>query len=501
MVDETSLSTIGILTNDRLDVLQRCIASCAENLDRHGRSSEIVIVDDTLTNSNKVRIPELIREVNRNLIGRVYYAGPEEKHVFSAELIRYGIPEDVCNHLLGTSMRSGSGPGTNRNALLLECAGEQFLSCDDDSICTSVDSREGEQSIDVCPVWNPFEHMIFTNGSSDNSAIEPAPTVDMIAAHQQLLGCSLRTMMSLPPQYGKGVHSGLRSRLVADLLDARGRVLVTMSGVLGDPGVTDLFDVMILTGDARTRFLDAWRAFGSEAMLNSHFAVARPTIAGHGSPLFTTTTTGFDNRALLPPFLPQGRGEDTFFGQLLSKSRPDSYLGYIPILMEHRPPNRRQFISPWVPTLSTVMSILIHGCPDPIDLEPSKRLKAIGRHLVDCGAASVSDFVMHLRYVLRRWLVAAIERVERLLEFYRHKPSQWAVELNKWIMDFQRRVAQDDFLDQISVRNREGLNDTAAGLIQHFARDYGEALQYWPDMIMLAKSLGVSGHRLARLVT
>jgi hypothetical protein len=335
--ERVTISTLGVTTCDRPPLLKRCLRTYASHLRKHGRRCHIIVVDDSLSESNRNSCREWLRVFAEKSQLEVYYAGLEEKLAYVRTLSSEGIPEELSRFVLTRTTNVRSCPGANRNALLLQTTGQVFLSCDDDSACQLYDLRMGNQSSIVVPFSTASDRLHFVSNKPSAVARLPRYSDDLLTAHENLLGQSLRSL-TLPIQSSRRIAVGnVGARIMADLLEGQGEVTVTMSGVFGNSGLPHAASMMISTGDARERILR------SNDQQSRYFArrramvgVSRFTLSA-GGPFATTTASGFDNRTPLPPFIPFGRGEDTLFGLVLSKCRPHSYVGHVPIALLHQP--------------------------------------------------------------------------------------------------------------------------------------------------------------------
>jgi hypothetical protein len=492
---------LGIPTAGSLSTFQHCLISYAENIEKCGHNCDIAVMDDSPASTKPSPTLDWLRSFARKYPRRIYYAGPSEKAEYVLQLSKVGIPPQLCEFVLSNPLNIRSSPGANRNALLLQTCGRVFLSCDDDSVFAAEDLRSGAQHTDWLTKWNPFDEIGFPALDEATSGSLTIPTIDLIDAHQGLLGHPISELARRVSDFKKSNTVGVRGRVVSDILEGRGRALVTMSGIRGDPGLPDLSDLMTLTGEARRRFLLAREKFGSDVVRDIFLGVRRPTLATSLSTLFTTTATGFDNTILLPPFIPSGRGEDTFFGCLLGRIFSDCYLGYIPVALKHAPNVNRQFRSlPCAPSLSNVLTIVLHGCPDPPTVSTRDRLTSIGRYFIECGSAAPYDFEMHICRVIRRWMIDRIEKCEHLLSIYNDDRSEWVKEMKEWTARLKASISARVVCVPIDVGDLTHSIDSRLACVQRFVRQFGEVLSTWPEIALAVHKLSEGGCNIGQLV-
>jgi hypothetical protein len=470
-------------------------------LRRHGRSNEIAVADDSKDANSRAICRDWLRSFGRRFGLKIAYVGREEKEAYVTKLSQEDIPHEIAHFALANELRVTGSPGANRNALLLHTIGEIFLSCDDDSICWMGDLRDGDQLVSLVPPGASFLHTCFVSSPTAAMASVPRASCDLFTAHEELLGRSLEELWSLRATSGEN-SAQPRGRAVVDLLEKKGRVLITISGVLGDSGFPNSAGWMLSQGELRNRFLRHCELnSGQEAGRYVVQGVSQPTISA--SPLvMTTTASGFDNRVLLPPFVPSGKGEDTLFGATAAKCYPDLYTGHVPLAVLHAPEDKKAYapLSASVFNLTNLLMLVLAGCPITPDSSPEKRLNAIGRYLAECGYADAHDFQAFLVRLARQALVGWIERLEYLLKAFHGEPTSWAQQVRYWIDEFESKLSDAeagipvDMPGQLS--QREGYRQT-----QQFILQFGSLLQWWPEIVCTARRLRATGHRIGQFLS
>src|SRR5262249_4893247 len=131
------ISAVGIITTDRPRMLDRCLKSLTASLALDTSSRPRIVIVDGSTD-------ERVIQSNRELAARgakpaevdIRYCGLEEKNRFADALTdRAGVDPDLVRFAMFGVGGIDNATGANRNALLLETAGEMFLSLDDDTVC------------------------------------------------------------------------------------------------------------------------------------------------------------------------------------------------------------------------------------------------------------------------------------------------------------------------------------------------------------------------------
>ena len=194
---------------------------------------------------------------------------------------------------------------------------------------------------------------------SRSAALDAAPkaSVDLIAAHEELIRAYLAHVAQRDNLHRSLQIDHIGPRSCNHLLDGIGRVLITMSGIVGDSGMPNEFPFVLATGQVRKRFLQGWNGKTRQQRSREVMrGVLRPVI-GAGGPIATTTVTGWDARSSRPPFLPVARGEDGVYGYAFRKCYPAGYIGHLPLVVFHVPilqglielyPHRRRLHKMWL---------------------------------------------------------------------------------------------------------------------------------------------------------
>lgn len=331
---------VVITTWERPDSLARLLNSmqknCATNKFHH-----LYVVDDSRNADNIARNRELVAEAAFGLKTPVQYMGQSEQQKLISSLVAK-IPqhEDSIRFLADhTRWREHWTTGLARNFGLLLSCGRRLVMLDDDTICDVFEP--GKQRPDISISNTPRNADFFANENEwldQRQALNPDP----INRHMQCLGF---TMSEAIDKFGSGnlKPAGLAKADTEMLneLSAASKILVTECGSIGCPGTAN----------------NTWLPFMSETSLQymlasehrTHHALnTRMIWNGRLQPHFgsrpnMSQITGFDNREMLPPYLPILRGEDRLFGIMLNFVFPDSVTLDYPWAIPHLPMPARQW--------------------------------------------------------------------------------------------------------------------------------------------------------------
>lgn len=499
------IACLGIVTRNRPDSWQRCLRSFIDNSKRHDRSNAFVVVDDSDNALDREEARQLLRSFSASDKVRVAYAGREEKQAFADRLVASGdLPIDIVNFALFDTEGCGCSIGANRNALLLHTIGDTVLSADDDMVCQVAAAPKSETSLSFDSNWELMRFWFFSDREHalQSTSFE---NCDVLAIHEQLLGKSLRECVATFTDAAIGLNfERINAGPLRDLRENRGRVLATFTGVVGDSGMDTPLTYLVLGRDSHERLVrfeaEYQSAFASREVLR---AVKRPLVSGHA--WCAAAAWGYDNRALLPPFMPVGRGEDDVWGFTAQACCRDGYFGYLPWAVVHAPPEKRRYPPAWITEAAArlcvfhIMLACLSGfqtCPGVMN--EAERMQTLGRHLVAVGSMQLPDFEEYVRLYVWRMQGEYIAFLENRLQSYEGSPHYWATDVKAYIAALRHNLARKDYLiaqDLLSGRSPEEARRTQ----QRLVRNFGELLYWWPQITTTAKSLRAHGHRLATI--
>ncbi len=470
-------ASLGVPTRDRPDCLRRCLVSHLEGGRRHGRDNDVVVVDDSATESARAANRELLRELAARWGARCLYAGPHERADFAAALARRaGVPEGPVRFAL---LNEGGWPvatGASRNALLLHAAGDLLLQVDDDTLGRAFPAPGAAPGLTFCPRPDPTEFW-FPGGDGPVLPPDGGNGADLLAAHEELLG------QTVPGPEG-------------------GPVLATAAGVAGDSGMGTAAYFLLLGGASRARLVrspDGYRAGLSGRRLLR--AVTRATVCRPG--FCMALNLGLDNRGLLPPFPPVLRNQDGVFAALLRAGSPDALVGFLPWVVPHEPPGPRPSLADGLREAATgvragqAYQLLIGALAPSLTVSGAgPRLRALGASLAELGAAPAGDFTAGMNALLRAAMGGLAARLEGLLAEQGGQPAYWADDVRGLLAALREALPRPDWAAPTDLSAAFG-RERAPELFRGLVRQFGELLRVWPDLVEAARDLRAGGVRLA----
>ena len=453
-------------------------------------------MDDTEDAGARQSTREWLRSFARQWETPVYYGGREEKLEYMDRLVDAGLHPEVVRFALSNALGIAASPGANRNALQLDLAGQAMLTCDDDSVCRLGDLREGNQTVSLVGLATRWQETHFAPNRRAAQESVPEADCDLLAAHEQLLGKHLGELVPEPEARTLEVDV-LGAKALAHLRGRKGRVLVTGSGVLGACGMPTVRGFLYSRGENRDRFLKAWRVRGGmDVSREVVYGVRRPVVASAAA-FGTTTATGLDNRTLLPPFMPSGRGEDYIFGTMIERALEDGYFGFVPIALLHSPVVTKEW-EPLTPTVKLyhVVLALLRAFGTPPIASDEGRLRALGRFFCDWGSLDRRSFSEWLHRWALEGIATTLDALRQQLSVYRDEPRYWSVEMRKLLVETESFALKEDVGAPTDMTDHRG--EDVGLVVQRFLLRFGELLQSWPDIVSEAARLREDGCRLGR---
>lgn len=472
------ISSIGVVTRNRPDCLQRCVASYAAATRADGRVVRFVITDD----SDEQRADQnlsLLRELSATHDVPIWYAGVQEKQQFIAKLVEAGVQADTVLFALNGDDSILKRTGANRNMVYLQTLGEQVLCVDDDTVCRVVQAPESTDAVALRSV-DPYELWFFENRQASLAAL-PEQSTDLLAAHERFLGQRLGDVTPITAY-------------------AEHRVLATYSSLMGDCCWSSNARYITTGGATHARLIRSEEAYHrARASREVLLAVTQPTVSVN--PVFCMTySASFDHRQLLPPFMPVGSNQDRLFGKMLKLCYVDGAFAYVPQAILHAPPGERTFQVGYAGQagLNAIIIALLQNYRFQQDeVLPEQRMVALGSYLCQIARLPLAEFQEMIRSIVHQGMRATIEQLEAWLEERGHTPAFWASDLCQHIERLRRFV--DTFeapIDLLNVAGSRQANLQAQLTIGRF----GELLQAWPALVQATQSLAAQGHHLARLL-
>ena len=504
--EPNSISTVSVVTADRVTPLERCLSSYIDNARSHERSFEFLVMDDARTADARTATQRMLSTLARGRGVEIAYAGADEKRALAAALARDGeIPPDVIEFAFFDPEGCGRSTGANHNAQLLYAAGQAFVSVDDDTTARLAATSGTKAGIAVSSEYQSQPTWFFADRARalDAAAFEDHDTV---AIHEQVLGRTASACLSELDPASLAVDR-LVTALLRQIESGRDRVLVTQTGLVGDAASAYPPALSHLSGESWERLVANEPTY-RDAMRSREIVrgIAQLTITDNPA-LSTGPAIALDARELLPPFFPVLRNTDGIFGVTLRTTIEAGCIAHLPWTLEHAPADARIIPSDALTRFarhSRVQDIVlagIHSMP-PIAAgsashDPSARMAALGEHLRALGSLEKQDFLTFIRPWVWRTKGSFIAGLEEDLAAHANQPVYWAGDVRRFLESLREAMATDTYFvpeDLPSDRSDEERADLTRRLIRRF----GDLLVWWPAIFERARVLQADGRALVQ---
>jgi acyl carrier protein len=489
-----SVNSIVIATRGRPAALRRCLFGLLENLSRYGRTPRIIVMDQTSDGGLAEANQEVVRQVLGTFRFNVTLAGAEDMRNLSNRLIQAGLSKEVVEFGFQGLDHLGLGAeGANRNLLLLATAGEAFLSIDDDTECRfacapTFQSRLGNSSGPHPSVYDPVEIWTYDNRESLLSSVQ-LTDIDFVGGHEELLGretLHLAAVVEAEPKLQAGDLSRLRQN--------PGRIMVTLNGSVGDCGWGSPSRYLFIDDSSFERLTRSEQGYSSGTTSRDILRVTPSFIITERINNLMTTLFGADNRTILPPFVPVGRGADVVFGQMLKKVEPHGWFGHLPWAILHAPLEQKRFWpgevlrSAATTDLKGMFCTLISGLVDNETPNADSALRKMGQALIEIGNQPIEDFQAFLVERGRARVEDEIAFLEDRAQRFGGVATPWARDVNAYISALkQNRNQLTAAIPAELLYGRDILE--AVRLARQIVSLYGHFLSAWPLAVSIMRDL------------
>ncbi len=475
-----SIDVVAIVTCDRPARVIDCLAGYAANCRRYERRPELLVVDDSKSPDAEHRVrPSLVKLAREHALA-VRYASASDRRRFADVLAaESGVPVEIVRFALLGDSRCELSVGANRNGLLLDTIGGCVFSADDDTSCRLAAAPDAGEHLTFMPSGDPTEFWFYPDQSAAVDALADTDA-DLLAPHERLLGRS------------------------TDGPAAGAPVALTMNGLAGDSGMASPRYYLSLTDPSRARLVaseEAYRGgFTSRGVIRT---VRQPTICAES--FVMTTFFGFDNRELLPPFVPVQRNSDGVLGVMLPRCIAGSRVAFVPWTLRHLPVEPRGYSTEdlWIGAEHVRFSdVVIDGILAHSAVAAPSRSAAItqlGAHLRQLGELPLGAFETHVRSVQGFRTAAFTTLLSQRLLTYRDMPPYWASDVRRVIERMDKARLSETLVVPRDLRAQHD-TETARRLSQDLVAMFGRLLEAWPAIVDASARLRAAGIRLSRLL-
>lgn len=499
------IRAVGLITRDRLGAVGRGLASLIRNNESLGRTSRFVIIDD----SSEATTRETCRQLLRSLQGRfsvaIAYAGLEEKRNFALAVAELGIPKDVIHFALFGDGSSKVTTGANRNALLLSTIGDTLLSVDDDIVGKVAKAPDSTDELVCTSGVDPTRLWFFPTHDSMLQELEPVDA-DLLAIHEGVLGNSLAGCISRYSR-AEGVRlSQIDLGFIRDIKLGRGRILATHTGLAGDCAWRSRSRYFNLDKCSHERLISSDAAYLAATNSRQVLLATQQTTITSDPAFCMSFCAGYDNRQLLPPFMPVGRNQDKLFGCTLSACFRDSYFAVLPHAVLHLPIEPRAFtpleaeshINVLLGLNSFLAPTLARFDSNTFSSDSESNLRTLGLHLRAIGTMDMDEFEMYMRAAVLQAETARLAILEERIEKYHDSLESWTIDARSYLSI--RYGALERFTNSMATHEPASQAHQTLAQTQRLVREFGDLLHWWPDLVEAARDLRDQGYALAKAI-
>lgn len=488
---------VAILTWERPQALERLLESIARNCDTE-KVHRIYVVDDSRKTENIESNRALAERFASRMSCPFQYFGQAEQRAWLDEMVKQ-LPahENAIRFLAdGSRWRDFWTSGLSRNLALLLSPGHRLVMIDDDVVCDVYDPPRVNHGITFSD--DPRE-VVFFSGEQDWSHLHQPINPDPVNRHMQCLGLTFSAALDVLGQNNLKA-SGFQNATALQLseLQTGSEILLTECGSLGCPGTKDNTWLPDLPPESLKRMLaseDATaRALGSRKVWSGrnhpHFA-PRPNMS---------QITGFDNRRMLPPYLPIQRGEDRLFGYMLDYVFPASVTLDYPWAVPHLPMPDRKWrdrdldFSPGDTFPMFFVEKIIEHKSTCLSTRPEERLSSLSGWFGDMASAPAHTLTsMYLNSRLGGDS-ARLAQLTELLASADPAPVSWQNYLRNGITQLNADLelaSRENFKIRGVPSRLEG--DELIAFWRKVWRDFAEAIAAWPEIRQAAARITNSG--------
>ena len=380
--------------------------------------------------------------------------------------------------------------GVARNLSLLLSVGYRALVLDDDVIPQAITPPLSTTSLKAGTA-NDRESVFYTSTEELNrhALTNPYSPLAMMLQHLgEPLGKILKAELAS--------HRDLAGwdGAVLSAHDSTSPTLLNQCGSWGDSGTGGAQGVVYLGEASIKRLMDTSEPL--EAVLGaraSWFGYRGPMLSHYGT---MSQLTGFDHRALLPPYLPAGRGEDILFGIMLQRLHPESLVYNEGWAIRHTPLEERSARGALSPLTTHAGTSLLADWlgREPADqwgLTPERRLTGLADQVTRLAEMEAPP----LEAMIKEELVA--KRTNLLNRCMKHlsqlgpledlpRTSEWRAFLeasrDQLVADIQ--APENDALDAAAKK----LGGDGLSQLRRHGQAFAEALALWPQICEVASA-------------
>ena len=477
---------VAILTWERPQALERLLESIAANCDTGG-FHRLYVIDDSRNAENIERNRSITERHASGIAAPVQYFGQAEQARWLGKLVALQPEHEQAIRFLVDRTRWTDfwTAGLSRNLALLLSPGRRLVMIDDDAICEVYDPPQAGPQITFSD--DPREAAFFGTEKEWSHLRQPI-NPDPVDRHMQCLGLTFSEALAVLGEQNLK-PSSLRNATALQLteLQTGSKILVTECGSLGCPGTSNNTWLPDMPPTSLKRML------ASEDKTNQALT-SRKVWSGRHQPHFApranmSQITGFDNRQILPPYLPNLRGEDRLFGYMLDFIFPTSLTLDYPWAAPHLPLPERKWrdrdlnFTPGDSFPKFFVENILGNKSACLATSAHQRLSHLAGWFSNLAAASPESLSNMYRESRLRGDSEQLSHLTTLLEKTEPAPVSWQNYLRNGIAQLNADLdlaSREDFI----VKGTPGSlpYDELVAFWKKVWADFAAALKAWPDI-------------------
>ena len=490
--DTKPVNEAFITTCDRPQALERLLCSAeAARSDRASGEWKFTVVDDSRQHENIEQNRKIV-EARQSSLFALQYHGSDELERLSRWLksANPGLSDSVSFLTRGLNDHPIGTYGAARNRALLLAADRDLIMLDDDILLQRCGAGEpgavpsvGESKRSVTFLENGFDWRDYATRSK----------ADPLTEHGRFLGRSLHQALELTggSLIDESVLVGQQREELRGMSGAS-RIVLTTSGVGGDPGMTSNRWLLELGGEEKAQLLRDAAKYDRLKQSRS-MIVAQSAYAFRSDFIVMSAVTGVHNRLLMPPYFPQLRNEDFLFGKMVQFLYPREVVLDQPWFVPHLPLDKRlwdhgNIYKPEKMSFSLFLGLYIsrqagswHGESE------GDRFDALIAIISDLGAADNRTLVKIVRNEMAALATSVIRDSGKALTEFTDAPEYWKLDVQK------RRDANIKYLSSLDDHFLTDLSfagdlDKQVTMLKSFLQRYAKALSDWREIRLVMAS-------------
>jgi len=463
--------------------LVRCLKSVEPHMQENGRKMELILVSEQ---DDVDAAREVVGNMTCDMEPR--WIGPREREVFIRWLVKETtLSPELCAYALKPDV-PGIKIGALRNAQLLECVDQHYLSTDDDTVW---DLRRPRTSSEAT-ILGGFEAALWNYELLTTDALNYGEEVasNIFELHERFLGKSASELIAAAKTLK---IYGLDLTLRKSLNNPHSRVGMSVTGYRGDAAFTDFSTLLSFPKNE----IPPW--FQESSAYQSFLSAQEVSVSGAGLLCGNFCAAGMgmalDATAELPPFPPLHRNEDGLFQLFLQHNQQRLLSVGLPETLYHKRQETRFLAHTYAeslqadPSMDKWVSLLFHSYQE-------------GSVVRDAGSFGIwlRESITHEPESMTKYLVSIYDqyiwnaRTTLSMAFKgKQLPAVFRSDLNK-----ATQILEEKLLNSTPVWPREfqGRAEPLTDFLKELCL-LGELLEKWPLFLAAARHHKQVGQRLS----